>query len=49
MKNTASWPYLYSNGVIIFSIIGIGATIAALLYFKRKLSIIPQNQQYAVI
>ena len=49
MKNTASWTYLYSNGVIIFSIIGIGATIAALLYFKRKLAIIPKNQTYAVI
>jgi MFS family permease len=49
MKNTASWTYLYSNGVIMFSIIGIGATIVALLYFKRKLAIIPKNQTYAVI
>jgi len=48
MKNTNSWTYLYSNGVIIFSVIGICATIAALIYFKKKLNLIPKNQQYAV-
>ena len=48
MKNTNSWTYLYSNGVIIFSVIGICATIAALFYFKKKLNLIPKNQQYAV-
>ncbi len=48
MKNTNSWTYLYSNGVIIFSVIGICATIAALIYFKKKLNLIAKNQQYAV-
>lgn len=38
-----SWTVVYSNGVILFSVLGIAATCMALGYFNKKFSGIPQS------
>jgi len=37
-----AWTVVYSNGVIVLSVIGVMATIMALLYFNKKYSVIPE-------
>jgi len=37
-----AWTVVYSNGVIVLSVIGIMATVMALLYFNKKYSVILQ-------
>lgn len=37
-----AWTVVYSNGVIILSVIGVIATVMALLYFNKKYSVIPE-------
>lgn len=37
-----AWTVVYSNGVIVLSVIGVMATVMALLYFNKKYSVIPE-------